>query len=133
MGDQTTKATQAHGFNHADFLKSLQSLPPNLIFEMARDGVICELEIARIFKLMGISNDRIQSLQPHLTSIAKLVLNYAQHDMGVPAPLELCRLTSAQSIVIMEGLLKKNMIQPYFEDAERPRPNRFRERIKTSF
>jgi hypothetical protein len=114
MNDQPTSTKQA-AFDRTGFLRALQTLPSDMIVEMARDGVICEMEIARIFDRMRIPPEQIRSLQPHLNAIARLVLDYGQKEMGLKIDMQLCRLSCAESIAIMEGLLKRGLIQRYFE------------------
>lgn len=97
------------------FKEALKRIPDTVIFEMAKDGEICEQEIERLAELMELGPEQTALMLHYKRLIAKAVLRYAQVEHHLQVNRNQARLHATQAVQIMHDLLESGLIERYME------------------
>lgn len=108
-------------FDREAFLKALDSIPNDVIIEMARDGVICDNEIVRLLVYLGIRENQMETMRQNFELMSRMVMRYAIRHYGQELQKEgACRLTGEQAVEIMRQMLNKGLIERYYTHVVAP-------------
>lgn len=108
-------------FNVHVFKESLKHIPDNVIFEMAKDGVICEQEIERLADMMQLNEEQTALMLHYKSLITKVMVRHAQTEKHLQVTRNQCRLHRDEAVRIMNHLLESGMIEKYIEKVTNPK------------
>lgn len=104
-------------FNAKAFEDHLNTVPDDLLIEMASDGIISEEEIQHLVELLNLDPEVAAAIGRNAEMVGQHIMEYVERTMPDALQAGMCQMTGRQAAEVMRHLLNEGLISKFYESS----------------